>query len=1058
MENIRYKRRSVRWLCAGVCSLSVLFGSFCFAANDDEPTPGELMKLASKQIRAEQYEKAVETIYAYLELVDPSTAPGVVRIAQDLRFKQISIIIKNLPPDRLPEAAAQLQVYIDKPYGEHPRLARSLLATALYEIKDYAGCVAAVDNALLYNEDPSSRAGETPKPEGAEEQVIVHSLATDKVFELEYSDEEITALYMTKAEAFYKNKQWQECIEPYEYVAEKTTNGQTKGYVIMQMINALVEAGDFDRISEWIPKLYKTPARFDIRVNLALMRVAAALYGEGKFNDALPLYRMILPREELLKYQEARLREMRVAAELPPEEGMKVDDGEALLFGLVDDEKKKAPAKEEVADAEPDGPTKTKEILELEKLLVQVKELPPYETDIKYRMAQIYDEVDRFWEAVTFLEIVYRSDTTVNSTNKMTEASFYQLIKILLKDLEDLDEGEHYAFEYLKTHKENVKPRQVAYQLTSYYQERNMMESIKKLHPILDSFVRSQDKDVIKYDAELYYMQGVADLVLYKFDSSATNFDYVVKEFPTADRANDALYWYGMSKLFLQKFEEGYAAFEEYAKKYPNGGWVDEAAYQGGLCQFGLENYTAASNRFNYVIATYPSKDRSSNKFSPIFAEACSMRGDLYGASGELRKAEIDYRAALDHAVKATQATYAVFQLAAIFKAEDNYQEIITLVKNYLDEWTDEADISKALFWIGKSKLQMGLVDEAVADYVAAIVEYGADITQDGVDLMIEELVNINLRWLDETKRDVLLAQLKTALGETDEPVLQLRLRVLMAMITKTEMILGRQLLAELPDFDDVTPPVLSTLCKVSLKEKDYSRAKELLDIFKDKFDDSDYIRDAYKLRVFGLFAQKDYDRTLELLDEVRNRFSTERDMYWAQLKRAELYLEQGKFQEAIDANMAVLGVPEWRGIPVARATYQLGQVEERMGHQGPAAKRDMHLNNAFAYYQRVYYQYKGYAEGYWAAEAYLACARVLKDLDREHDRRNIFRAMLFDRYVNGLPQAEVARKVLGAVEVAEIQRKVEGGAVTNIVVTVATKPIETKAATTNSVSAGGAK
>jgi tetratricopeptide (TPR) repeat protein len=350
------------------------------------------------------------------------------------------------------------------------------------------------------------------------------------------------------------------------------------------------------------------------------------------------------------------------------------------------------------------------------------------------------------------------------------------------------------------------------------------------------------------------------------------------------------------------------------------------------------------------------------------------------------------------------------------------------------------------------------LVDEAVADYVAAIVEYGADITQDGVDLMIEELVNINLRWLNEAKRDILLEQLKTALGETDEPVLQLRLRVLMAMITKTEMILGRQLLAELSDFNDVTPPVLSTLCKVSLKEKDYSRAKELLAIFKDKFDDSDYIRDAYKLRIFGLFAEKDYDRTLELLDEVRNRFSTERDMYWAQLKRAELYLVQGKFKDAIDANMAVLGVPAWRGIPVARATYQLGQVEERMGHQGPAAKRDMHLNNAFAYYQRVYYQYKGYAEGYWAAEAYLACARVLKDLGREHDRRNIFRAMLFDRYVNSLPQAEEARKVLGAVEVAEIKRKVEGGAVTNIVVTVATQPVATNAVTTNAVSAGGAK
>ena len=79
----------------------------------------------------------------------------------------------------------------------------------------------------------------------------------------------------------------------------------------------------------------------------------------------------------------------------------------------------------------------------------------------------------------------------------------------------------------------------------------------------------------------------------------------------------------------------------------------------------------------------------------------------------------------------------------------------------------------------------------------------------------------------------------------------------------------------------------------------------------------------------------------------------------------------------------------------------------------------------------------KGYAKGYWAAEAYLASARCLERLGLENDRRNTFRAMLFDPYVNELDQASKAREVLGIDEVAEIEAYIETGGTTNINVVV---------------------
>ena len=45
-----------------------------------------------------------------------------------------------------------------------------------------------------------------------------------------------------------------------------------------------------------------------------------------------------------------------------------------------------------------------------------------------------------------------------------------------------------------------------------------------------------------------------------------------------------------------------------------------------------------------------------------------------------------------------------------------------------------------------------------------------------------------------------------------------------------------------------------------------------------------------------------------------------------------------------------------------------------------------------------------------------------------ENDKRNTYRAMLFDRYVNKLPQADLAREYLGFDEVIEIETKIELG------------------------------
>ncbi|MEN7973031.1 MAG: tetratricopeptide repeat protein [Verrucomicrobiota bacterium] len=1007
-------------------------------------SPGALLKESLHLMEAKKYDEAVSTMYTYLDTVEESKAPRVIKIAQDIRFKLAGILIQE---ERLDEAAEVLEKYIELPLGKHPRQAMKMLATCYYEYGKpetpdgspdsdaYERCAKAVLRALEYNENPVVVVKTV-----VEDSEGVQSLSDDdEEADPEYTQSELSLLYLTLGEVYFGLKKWKESIDPFTYVIENTADGQRKGYAIMQVVSALINIPDFDQILQWIPQLYRTEARFDIRVNIALMKAAAALYEAEEYDSALPLYRMILPRDELIAFQQEKLREMRIEAGLSPEEGMKATAEELLLFGEVSDEASATDA--EGAEPEPSGPKKPKKLLELERLIEALEKLSDYESDIDYRMAQIYRDVDRYWEAVRFLDTVY----AVDPSSELSERCIYEVISLLVENLKEVKEAEKRGFEYMAKNKEGMTPRQIAYMLTNYYQQEKEMKSILALRPYLDSFVRTNNVDIIKLDAELYFMQGVSDLMLLSYEKSEERFKYVLDEFPDSHQEGNALYWYGMSKLFMQKYEEARPVFEQYVSKFPEGDWIDEAYFQGGVCLFGLEKYKESLDRFSLVIRNYPD--------SPIIAAAASMRGDLYGAGmvydkpDYLERAVADYKLALESAKrfkKVKQATYAVFQLAAVFEAdagalEDEakiaakYDEIIVVVQDYLDHWGAKANISKAAFWLGKTMIQQDRVDEAVKTYLDAIVKFGGDVREDGVDMMISELVKVSAIWLGVEAQGKLMDDLYAALEATDDPVLQLRLRVTMAKLDDTEIELGKRLIKELPDLDSASPPVLAAICDASFELKDYSRSEELLRIFIVKFGESDFIRAAFRLRGYGQFSEKDYEGALKTAEEALETYGHARDVAWAQLMKAQIYLEEGRIEEARDANMYILGIPEWRGEPVAQATYQMGLVEEKAGN----------LRKAFGFYQRTYFQYKGHAGGYWAAEAYLASARCLKGLGLEEDMRNTYRNMLFDPYVNDLPQAEEARKLLGAGESAEIETVVASGETTNIVIKVDTGGME---------------
>lgn len=1028
-------RRNISWLIIG--SMFFMLCSRAFAASQEELTTlsaSGLLSEAAQNLTVENYGAALPYLTHYLERMKDIEDDRVVALKQVVRLTlgKMSAYLEDSF-----SAANYLTQYTQTLPCYKPREAWKLLALNLYESGQVELCIAAATNALsrpqpkdLPKKSKAIKPDELSKDEmggftarqikrieeeaakaGEDLSQGISGKMPDA--EPDYTTEELVSLKMVLAEAYGKLENWEASIAPYEFVIENAVTEDRKGYAIMQMVNSLIALEQFDDAKKFIMKLYHTDARYDIRVNMALISAAAALYAEAEYDSSLMLYRMVLPRSKLVAYQENKMNELRRAAGLPRVDIQISTNGTGRIETLFGN--KSADLIQSVSEFTEGLPPKPMALVKMEEQVGALLALPSYEEDVLFRTGLLFARAGRPWEAVTALESVADRDPD----SGIGQEAFAECLMVLVDPLEKYERVEERGKWFLNIYAEGLGPRRVAHALTSSYQKQEHWKDIKKLLPVIEQFAPSTDSIVLQYECELYYMQAIADMVLLNYPSARAGFERVLMDYPDSHQQESSTYWHAMALLFLKNHPEALNEFEVYSTTYPNGSWRPSAIFHSGICLFGLEKYDEAQTRFTQVIETWPE--------ATVYSDACSMRGDLIASEGLLNEAQHDYEEAIASAQTSRQDSYAVFQMVTMFELENRHPEILDTVNSYMERQGENADIAKAAFWIGKTKLAQGLIDEAVEAYRETIVTHGGNIQQDGVDLIISELLDISKKRLPDAEREILKERLNVSLQETDNVTLQLRLRVLLASMDGTEIELGKQLIAELDDLEQAPPPVLSVICDASFELKNYSRAQEILNIFQTRYEESDFMRAALKLRGFGLFNAEEYDAALKIAAETQALYGTDWDVAWAQIMKGRIELQKEQFDSARKAFRTLLSVREWRGEPYAEATYRLGEVEEQAGDP----------RKAFGWYQRAYFQYKGHANGTWAAEAYLASARCLEQMGRPNDVRNTYRAMLFDRYINHLPQAETAKAALGAEEVLEIQSLIAQGVQTNLTVTV---------------------
>lgn len=782
--------------------------------------------------------------------------------------------------------------------------------------------------------------------------------------------EDIYNANLLLGQARFRQEKWAESVEPLGYAITNTKDPRVEQLCQIMIVRSLVEAEDWRQLFGWIPRIYRTDSKYDISLNLTLMKAGKARFEDDDYLNSLLLYRMVLPREELLNFASKRILKLNQDLSAGHQNGV----AEAELQQVQD------------------------EIKDLKESRNILKDLPPYEDEVTFRIGQIYAEVKRYWEGYVLFDKLYQDDRT----SEIGEASMLQSV-LVLYEVGQTDKAEERILLYLKERPDGQYARTLLTMMLRDNLIKQNFSRVVEMRPYVDEMPATDNVDEIELQSDLHYMLAFGYFQTRDYKSAAQQFSVIINNFKKSSHFADSHYYRGMAFLMQGNYAMALPDFERYPETTEEGDHIASSLFREGVCLFGLEKIPEAEAAFTKFIETYPEV--------PVISEAYSMRGDIEAAkeaSNEdpytLDRALADYRMAIDKATIPLQASYAAFQAAKVYKLEFKWQEIIDLMNYYLDRWEEEADVAEAVFWIGQAQIELDQVQDAVADYLDAIERFGNDPMQYGVDKLIHELIKISNVHLSESDREGLVLKVKLKLTNIDPryKVLRYRLQVAEALLQGEDVAaaFGAELLEANTPLDQTSPATLSLMCDAAVNTGNTNEMKRLSDYYIEKFEDSELLWHAYRARTYMYLQQENYKDVLWTIDEAQGMFGAEEQMGWAQIVKADTQLKMGKLEDAEASYNMVMGVSEWRGPLFAEAMMGMGNCA--------LAAED--LEKAHSFYQRVYLLFKSYDEGNWAAKGYLAAADVLIKMGEEEKAINTLKAMLEDPYTNTNPLAEQVR------------------------------------------------
>ena len=508
------------------------------------------------------------------------------------------------------------------------------------------------------------------------------------------------------ATSLYALREWKLGEKWFDLLLQRSSSVEDKSLAASGLIQTAVEKKNYDAVKKYLPYMvYNTPTRSDIALNVAFLKAGDALVKAEKYGDATLFYSMVFGKETIEKN---------------------------LALHLERAKKVAANAKRINSPNAADLEVKVKLI---ESQLEAMKGIQSYAVDLMARSARNYMLTERSYESFWSYWQLLRAFPDHQNIEDFYYAAFigaYQIGK--------LDEMFKLGEEYLGKFPDGQYVRDIQLYTAQYYLQKKDYDSFFALAM---KFIEEYNDD--SQGADMIFLMGKAWFDTGKYSDVIKTFGEYIKNYPDTAIMEACMYWSGMAYMAQGKFKEATKILVKMIDDYPNGTYSEDGAYRRGVAAFGAGEFEIARDTLEDFIAKFPK--------SKLRGEAEFFLGDIYANVNEVDLALKHYKAVELYTKNQSFIDNAYMQAAKLLHNVDRYEEESDLMDVYIERFP-KGIRSEASFNKAKAKEMMGLPADALAIYKDAIVKYGANPKDDGVDKMIldfDRMCTTNLEKLKAT-------------------------------------------------------------------------------------------------------------------------------------------------------------------------------------------------------------------------------------------------------------------------------------------------------------------
>jgi len=775
------------------------------------------------------------------------------------------------------------------------------------------------------------------------------------------------------AESRYQQEKWNEAIKPLGALFRIAKKDTVRAGAAVMLVTCYVRLDDFGNLFKFLPHCDEA-ARHDVGLNVALLEAGDSHYNKGEYQKALLLYRLVMLKADLIVHYETRLRELKLAMK-PFVAGTSQTLSEYKELQL-------------------------KQQQLFDRLLKQynvIKDFQDYDMDVALRTAQCYNDLERNWPAHAIYKRIYAE----NPESSLADQARFSSFAVMLDEREwafATAEG----YDYIAKLPDGEFLDDVTLNLMQVHMQQ---EQFDLAYDIGKKGLELSPEH--KHIDQVKYLMGYIRFMRLDYDIASDLFAEILRRWPDSRYYESAEYWRAMSLLFLGEFSNAEGAFKGYMSnpKYAPRVYAEDASYRLGIAQYGAEKYQESEDSFRAFVDEYPE--------SRMVSEAYAMLGDLRGAEGDMDVALDFYKIAQEKALNIAQVNYPVFQAADVLMRLKRYSDLITLMTDYQQKWGVGGDFANAVNWIGKAYKALDEYPRALNAYLETVDAFGNDADLGGIDLILREIIGDynGEEWAayQSVIMDHLDKHLKKA-KDKGQRTLELQYQTVFAEITEgDERMVFVNSIVQPKNVPASGPGTLVLIAREGVKQQDYEIVHDATRRFMSTFEISNNMLYILLANLDALIGEESYEEALELSEQILLKFGyASKSVGYARKRRGDVFRFQGKHEEALEAYKEVLSIREWRGALTPEALYCSGVSNMKLGN----------LQDAFAYFQRIYVLYEDYTE--FVAPAYAKSIECMEQLGGyEQDIVNTYREMLSNEAVVSTPEGIEAAKRLSELEPA---------------------------------------